>query len=331
MIRISAGTAACMGLKKVKTHVSPTTAYLLSGDQCIMNCSFCPQSDSSDGKSSNLGRINWPLFSREHLMAGLQDAPSTGLKRICLQGVREKGGIESLLDMTREIKKHSSLPLCVSAWVEDTSEAMKLFAAGADKVSIALDAANEEIYARLKGGSFKKRLDLLLRCARLKPKRIATHIIIGLGETEEEALSLINSLFKEKVTVALFAFTPLKGTAMQQHPAPDLRMYRRIQAASFLMQEGRVDYHSLTFKKGSLHSFGQPHHRIKSLLHGGRAFETRGCPDCNRPYYNERPGSVLYNYPRPLTPKEEKAALNCLENAGEEGGEDCAGNMAPHP
>jgi len=26
-------------------------------------------------------------------------------------------------------------------------------------------------------------------------------------------------------------------------------------------------------------------------------FNTRGCPDCNRPFYNERPTGVIYNYP----------------------------------
>ena len=36
----------------------------------------------------------------------------------------------------------------------------------------------------------------------------------------------------------------------------------------------------------------------------GQAFQTSGCPGCNRPYYNERPGRTMFNYPRPLTPEE---------------------------
>ena len=36
----------------------------------------------------------------------------------------------------------------------------------------------------------------------------------------------------------------------------------------------------------------------------GDAFQTVGCPGCNRPYYNERPSGPLYNYPRDLTMEE---------------------------
>ncbi|MCW3977503.1 MAG: radical SAM protein, partial [Candidatus Bathyarchaeota archaeon] len=34
---------------------------------------------------------------------------------------------------------------------------------------------------------------------------------------------------------------------------------------------------------------------------------TSGCPGCNRPYYNERPGGPLYNYPRQPLPDEIRA------------------------
>jgi biotin synthase len=41
----------------------------------------------------------------------------------------------------------------------------------------------------------------------------------------------------------------------------------------------------------------------------GESFMTRGCPDCNRPYYNERPGGPMYNYPFPLGTGEAERAL----------------------
>jgi biotin synthase len=45
----------------------------------------------------------------------------------------------------------------------------------------------------------------------------------------------------------------------------------------------------------------------------GEAFETSGCADCNRPYYNEQPGGPLYNYPRPLTSEETERAIEEME------------------
>ncbi|QJW48785.1 hypothetical protein HA075_26170 [bacterium BFN5] len=60
---------------------------------------------------------------------------------------------------------------------------------------------------------------------------------------------------------------------------------------------------------GNLTGINLPAEQIESLLADGAAFETSGCPDCNRPYYNERPGGVMYNYPRPLNQTEAEQAL----------------------
>ena len=40
---------------------------------------------------------------------------------------------------------------------------------------------------------------------------------------------------------------------------------------------------------------------LRALIADGRPFQTPGCPGCNRPYYNERPGGPMYNYPHPLS------------------------------
>ena len=45
------------------------------------------------------------------------------------------------------------------------------------------------------------------------------------------------------------------------------------------------------------------------VLADGHAFRTTGCEDCNRPYYNEKPRDVLYNYHRPLTAEELELAF----------------------
>jgi biotin synthase len=48
---------------------------------------------------------------------------------------------------------------------------------------------------------------------------------------------------------------------------------------------------------------------LNDILQDGAAFQTSGCQGCNRPYYNERPGGVMYNYARPLSPEEAQAAI----------------------
>jgi biotin synthase len=47
----------------------------------------------------------------------------------------------------------------------------------------------------------------------------------------------------------------------------------------------------------------------RETLAGGEAFRTSGCPGCNRPFYNERPGGTIYNYARPLSAKEAQQAI----------------------
>lgn len=43
---------------------------------------------------------------------------------------------------------------------------------------------------------------------------------------------------------------------------------------------------------------------LRKVINMGTAFMASGCPGCNRPYYNERPGGPLFNYPRRPSEKE---------------------------
>jgi len=161
-------------------------------------------------------------------------------------------------------------------------------------------------------------LDLLLECAARLPGKLSTHIICGLGESEFEALSIIDKLVKAGVTTALFAFVPLKGTPMEDRDPPPVDSYRRIQAGHYLMSCGRADFSSFRFIDGRLVSFGLSNRDIETYFSDGRAFQTSGCPHCNRPFYNERPGGIIYNYHRNLSESERKKALNELNQSLQE-------------
>jgi biotin synthase len=87
-----------------------------------------------------------------------------------------------------------------------------------------------------------------------------------------------------------------------------LAAYRRVQAGRWLIVHGiaRVD-HMRFSRSGKLWDLPA------AMPASGEPFQTSGCPDCNRPYYNERPGSVMYNYPRPLAPDEAIQAIQEME------------------
>ncbi len=320
MIRLSAGSAAALQLKTVQADILPTTVYLLQGTACRGACLFCPLGRHSASRSRIfLGRITWPVFAQAELEKPLNQAAQQGLQRICLQSVVEDTLEQSLLPTLRWIKHLSSLPCSVSVRIETLHQAEQLFQAGADRVNIALDTANPLLFARIKAKSFAETLALLFSCAERWPGKMSTHLICGLGETEEELLQAGASILGKNITLGLFAFTPLPGTPLAFQPPPNEIQYRRIQAGLHLLRREPALFSRFRFLEGRLTSCGLTSAQLKKRLSTGRAFQTSGCPGCNRPYYNERPGKTMYNYPRALAAGELARVLKILLESLAEG------------
>jgi biotin synthase len=185
-----------------------------------------------------------------------------------------------------------------------------MFEAGVDRVSVPLDAASEEAYSRCKGPGWGAALSLIKSSAGDYPGRMGTHLIVGLGETDQDIVRMFQVMQDLKVVVGLFSFTPVRGTPMEHLEPPPLPRYRAIQAARHLIAEGLGRAEDMGFRDGRLVSLGAGTEMLRKSLADGRAFQTSGCPDCNRPYYNERPGGPVYNYPRPLERGEVEAAVS---------------------
>lgn len=311
-MRVSIGTAQLLGLKQIKTDALSSTAYLMHGQGCQQNCKFCAQAVESTTDSRMLSRVSWPEFSLEEIVERLRiNYRLRRLKRCCLQVVGDGQRAELAEEISALVA--TKIPLSISKNVTSSREIGKLFQLGVERLAIALDVANPEIYRQIKGGFFLQKQESLIQAAQSYPGKISTHIIVGLGETEEEIIKLISDLSEIEILVALFAFTPLKGTGLADHPKPNPETYRRVQIARYLITEYGYRYSDFQFSQTSL--IGLPQKREQGLryLLDGKAFQTSGCQDCNRPYYNERPGGFIYNYPRPLTPQEIYQALQKTE------------------
>ena len=300
-IRLSYGTAVKMGLHRGKMLAEPTTAYVMLGETCKSNCSFCAQ--RRDARKENyLSRIIWPEYSVEVLKE------INGFSRICFQTLDYENVVDDLLVILPMI---TNIPVSVSIVPIPREDMVKLKNAGVQIISIALDAANEEIFTKVKGAGVGNRFTWKGHWKALRDVisifgTANTHLIVGLGESDEDLVKVMLSLKKENITTALFSFTPVQGGAQ-----PDVGRYRVIQLARFLIYRGYKDFLELT--GGKISKIMVPE-REKKSVERGLPFLTSGCPGCNRPFYNERPGGIIYNYPRKMRGNEIKDALEQLRN-----------------
>ena len=313
-INVSIGTAGVLGLADVAMDMAPTTAYLMLGGRCSMSCRFCAQARTSQASALNLSRVTWPEFPLTETIDRLaQVAEGGAIRRCCLQVTAGGGYFEGALTVIKRITAVTDVPLDAAILPPTIEHVAELVAAGVDHVGFGLDAACERVFRRVKGGNWAQSLRLVEKAAGRYPGHVAAHLIVGLGETEQKMAQTMQTLHDWGVTVGLFAFTPVRGTEMAHIPPPPLAAYRRMQVARHLIAHNLSRVNDFSFSpEGRLIGFGTPN--LSALLADGVAFQTAGCRDCNRPYYNERPGGPLYNYPRPLQADEIQRALTALQD-----------------
>jgi biotin synthase len=228
------------------------------------------------------------------------------IKRVCIQALNYPSVFIHLETLVKAIKKQATIPVSVSCQPLNRVNIQLLANAGVDRLGIALDAATEDLFNKVKGKgadstySWENQINMLSEAVTVFGiGNVSTHIIAGLGETEKECAELIQRCVDMGVLPALFAFTPIRGTALEDLSSPSPESYRRVQIARFLIVKGSVRFENMRFDgEGKISSFGLANYELRLAIEGGEPFRTSGCKDCNRPFYNEKPSGPIYNYPR---------------------------------
>jgi biotin synthase len=276
---------------------APTTAYLMVGGRCSGDCAYCGQGRGAAGDHSLLSRISWPEVSEDQLVDTLVAYPGA-FQRVCFQTTTSRGVLRKLLALIPRIHEASGVPISVSYRVTTFEEADQLFAAGVQRIGVAIDCCSERLYPQLRGGSLADSISLVKGLARQYPGRISTHLIIGLGEDEMEASELMLEMHRAGVLVSLFAFTPVRGTRMEHSAPPALVSYRKLQLLLGLLDWQEEGHFCVAYNaRKSIHGLGLNEAQVRLFLHGHLVFVTHGCRGCNRPFYNEKPGGTMFNYP----------------------------------
>jgi biotin synthase len=313
-IRVSLGTAMCLGLIEGKMDVYPTTAYLMTyvDGKCSANCGFCPQARNSKSSADMLSRVTWPTFPLCLVIAALVNAFKSGkIKRVCIQALNIPNVFLQLEVLVKEIK-NCDIPISVSCQPFNRQDIQLLKNAGVERIGIALDAASETIFRKIKGDktgsvySWSSEISLIKEALAIFGEgTVSTHLIVGLGETEKDVTEIIQWCVNLGVVPALFAFTPICGTALEKHPQPNIISYRRLQLLRYLLVYGITNMKHVRFNAhGDIVSFGVNPDILENVINTGKPFQTSGCHYCNRPFYNERASGPLYNYPKSLSIKE---------------------------
>ena len=325
-IRVSSGSAITLGLIKGFLNAKPTTTYLLTylKGKCNANCTFCPQARTNNSNTNRLSRVTWPVFDANRVFSSLVDSVQRGnTLRVCIQALNYPNILQDLLTITEEIKSNGiTVPISVSCQPLNNDEMKILKEVGVERLGIPLDAATKNIFDRVKGNLaggpyiWKKHHEALLKAVKVFGKgKTSTHLIVGLGETEEEMTREIQWCVVNNINPALFALTPVPKTALEYWTQPEISHYRRVQLARYLIVKGQTKFDKIVFRKnGCITSFGVSQEVLSRIIESGTPFRTTGCPNCNRPYYNEKPSGPIYNFPIQPSHDEIKEIRSQIQN-----------------
>lgn len=323
-VRISMAAAIELGLKPGRIQGCRCGCINLLQNYpegCYANCSYCGLARERPGaaEENTFIRVSWPLFPTDLVAAkiGAKDAElsaSGGIGRVCIAQVQDARAYRDLVDMTRRVRAGApDVPISalVSAPTLNEERLAVIREAGADIIGIGLDAASQELFHDTRGRGvrgphhWEQHWEIARAARRMYGAfKVNFHVIVGLGETDEELVELFYTLKDEQIAAYLFSFNPEPGTAMQEVARTPIARTRRIQLAKHLIERDGVDRKAFAFDEaGALVGIDAPDSILNGATESGVPFMTDGCPDragavaCNRPYGSYRPGEEYRDYP----------------------------------
>ncbi|MBW1692583.1 MAG: radical SAM protein [Deltaproteobacteria bacterium] len=337
-IRLSIAAAMTLGLKPGKFYRNARLGcinLLMEYDNgCRANCLYCGQAGEIVGGADckSLIRVNWPSYPLSEVIKATNKAAEKDsfIQRVCVSTITSPKVPEDLVKIVREVKAGTGLK--VSTLITPTlfkkKELESVKVAGAENITIAVDTATPELFDKLRGKGARgphrweryiKGIREAVAVAGNGSNAVGVHLIIGMGETEEEAVKFIQACYDLGARVHLFSFYPEKSAVLKDRPQPSLARYRRIQLARYLIDRDNARFETMKFDFGKLVDFGPPESEVLNIVRNGTPFMTTGCSGCNRPYANETPTQAMKglfrNYPFPPNTLDIQIIMGQMETA----------------
>jgi len=286
-IRVSLATAALLGLKHCAVDARPTTLYFMLPEPCSGGCRYCNQKDGY------LSRVRWPEFDFSKVREKIRNSDA---QRVCIQCPYSENSAEAAAHVVRAMD--TSLPVSLSTHALSTEELKMLREAGVERVGMGLDCATEAVFSQWRENvpSWHRYRKSLYEAKHIFG-HATCHLMVGLGESDEDVIRVMEDMASHGIRVALFAYFRGSETAVSRP------RYRALQIARHAIE---TDGATFSFENGRLVEM-----EVSSLRR--EAFLTSGCPGCNRPFYNERV-TKIYNHPCILNDEQAKRAFEEAQN-----------------
>lgn len=314
-LRMSLAGAITLGFRRGRFYRNAAlhclNLFLTYTEGCSGNCAYCGLSVERQGsyETKSFIRVDWPTYPLDEILCRL-DREEYDLKRICISMITNPRAISDTKLVSQRIleaKLDLPLSLLIAPTVLAIPDLAEMKKYRVDRVGIAIDAATEDIFRQMRGEGVKgpHRWETYWETVRGALKvfggeKVGVHLITGLGETEKEMVGCIQRVHSMGARIHLFSFYPEANSSLSHLSPPPLGQYRRIQLAQYLIEKdlGRVDDISFS-EEGDILNFGIDRGMLDEVIQADRPFKTSGCPGCNRPYANSRPGPEIRNYPFP--------------------------------
>ncbi len=183
--------------------------------RCGENCRFCAQSSHHRTNSPV-----YPLKNTEEIVADARKAKKNGANHFSIvtsgRGLHEKN-LDRVIETVTAIRDKVGIKVCASLGILNTEDFKRLKKAGLARYHHNLESSREFFPKICSSHTFQDRLDTI-KAARLAGLEICSGGIIGLGESEEDRVSLALTLKEYDIDSAVInILIPLAGTPMADH------------------------------------------------------------------------------------------------------------------
>lgn len=325
-VQMSTAAAITLGVMPGRMHRCGCTRclnlLLTYPEGCRANCAYCGlarhREADRDYADRNFIRVDWPAVPMQQVVDIVaRDVAGSPFHRMCISMITHPRSDDDTVTVLKTWTSRidpSAIPVSIlsNPTTMQRADVANLKDLGAEIFTVALDAATPELFDRTRGKgvdsphSWRKYWEVLEDARDIFGKeKFGAHIIVGMGETEHDVLSLVQRLVDMGGHSHMFCFFPERGSLMDHLPATPRDQWRRVQLGRYLIDYAGVRVEQMRFDgEGRVVDFGLPRGELDTVVDQGVAFRTSGCPGkfaedisaCDRPY-GDSPPSNIASYP----------------------------------